>query len=56
VAIYDIEGKLIKKFQPAFRNQQSAIEWDAQGSPAGVYLVRLRHGGAVFQKKIILMK
>jgi hypothetical protein len=59
IGVYDITGKLVYLFDhrgshSAFRS--SGYAWHAQDQPNGIYLVKVRAGTRVLEKKIILIK
>ncbi len=57
LAIYDINGReiavLAEGFYPAGTHQ---VEWDASGITSGVYFVRLKVGGTINTRKLLLLK
>jgi hypothetical protein len=56
VAIYDINGKLIRNFKSEIHNPRSAIEWDPAGLPNGVYIFRASYGNRTAQAKAVLLR
>jgi hypothetical protein len=57
LSIFDVTGKLVQELieqqQPA---GEHVIEWNAGGMPSGVYFYRLKAGGKVLTKKMVLLK
>jgi hypothetical protein len=57
LSIFNVTGKLI---QELVAEQQSTgehvVEWNADGMPSGVYFYRLKAGGKVLTKKMVLLK
>jgi predicted outer membrane repeat protein len=62
IAIYDVQGKLVRELVAEKRPAgQHVIHWsgtDARGESvaSGVYLVRLRSGGRIDVRKVVLLK
>ena len=62
IAIYDIQGKEIASFIPAFRGVQEGLEryevsWNASNLTSGIYFYTLHvNGNLIDKKKMILVK
>ncbi len=61
VAVYDIKGKLVRRFSKPNSGGHHVILWNGTDSknrplPRGVYLVRLKHGRDVHTRKVFLVK
>jgi hypothetical protein len=54
--IYNINGKIIEKVKSAIHNKKSAIEWDASGHTAGLYIIRLTAGHRSYTRHVTLLK
>jgi len=59
--IYSVDGKILKSLAVSQLRTRGSVTWDqkdAKGKQlaAGVYLVRLKAGGKVFEAKILLTK
>jgi hypothetical protein len=53
---FDIRGKLVyqKEVLPADLSQ--GIQWDAQGLPSGLFILKLQLNGKQYTRKILLQK
>ena len=62
IDIYDMNGRQISRlFQGEQGAGQHSLEWDGSGSageqlPAGIYLVQMRFGSEVINKRIVLQR
>lgn len=61
LAVYGLDGKLVSDLLPHSRFQTpnskfNTVVWNAEGLPAGVYLIRLEAGREVGIAKAVLMK
>jgi hypothetical protein len=63
MAIYDVGGKLIKKFQPMDRpgKDRITVKWHGQDrfgndTGAGIYIARARAGRYIYVKKLIMIR
>jgi hypothetical protein len=58
--IYDIKGKLVKDLSFDIRRSafdiHHSVKWHASAHPPGIYIVRCKASGKVYQKKISLVK
>jgi hypothetical protein len=56
-AIYDINGKLVEDLTPAVqRSLNGTVSWTAGEYPCGLYLLRIRAGGRLVTKALLLSK
>jgi hypothetical protein len=53
VEITDISGRIV--FQKAFSNTNEII-WDSHDAPTGIYLIRVKSGNSIINKKAVLLK
>jgi flagellar hook assembly protein FlgD len=56
--VYDLAGRRVRTLAPALLTGAAEIRWDGardDGAPArpGVYLVRVRAGGAEFTRRVV---
>jgi hypothetical protein len=57
VKIYDITGKLLTSKTKTFHHSLGRkARWDASDNPSGIYLVKVKAGTRVLQKKVTLVK
>ena len=57
LSIYDIEGRRITTLTEGFRTAGThSVEWDAEGCPSGVYLVKLDSDEFTQTQKLMLVK
>jgi len=58
VAVYDVNGKLIKKLGPLNAESRTSYEymWDAKNTPSGLYIAHVRRGDKTLEKKLVLLK
>jgi hypothetical protein len=54
VAVYDINGKMVKAFSDSHSSNE--LSWNALGQPAGVYVIRAEFGSSILSKKMFLAK
>jgi flagellar hook assembly protein FlgD len=59
--VYDLAGRRVRTLAPALLSGAAEIRWDGardDGAPArpGVYLVRVRTGGAEFTRRVIRLE
>lgn len=54
IEIYNIKGQLIK--QLSANNNQSLVEWNAEGFAPGIYLYKLIIDDKEIIKKMVLMR
>ena len=57
LAIFNVAGKLVQEL--VGQDQQAGehvVEWNAAGMPSGIYFCRMRAGGKVLTKKLVLLK
>jgi hypothetical protein len=53
VQIFNTQGRLV--YTELSTTASLACQWQAQGQPAGVYVVRVTTGSAVFSKQVLLV-
>jgi hypothetical protein len=56
IAVYNTNGKIMKKLSATSYQLSAGIAWTAVGLPSGVYLLKARIGNRVFTKKLLLNK
>ena len=56
IAIYNVQGGLVKNLPAASRPLSTGITWDASDQPTGVYVVRARVNNVQLSKKIAFVK
>jgi len=57
LAVYNLTGQLIETLVD---NRQDAgsytLVWDAAQQPSGMYILRLKSGGEIFNQKLMIIK
>jgi hypothetical protein len=52
--IFDLKGRVVMDFSKEIRT--GVLEWNAEASPSGVYLVKLTAGNRVYCRKALIQK
>ena len=57
VSRYDTKGREIAKLLDSqIEEGNHSVTWNSTGSPSGIYFYRLKSGGQVLSKKMLLLK
>jgi len=57
IRIYNVSGKLVKKFLPAdYCPRTTSYTWQASGHPSGIYLIKVKINDKLIHKRITLIK